>query len=55
MEIIKNWFNNLKSFRWKMWIALCALALVPAIYQAIRTAIAVSNSSISGISYNAIF
>lgn len=49
MEIIKNWFNNLKSFRWKMWIALCALALVPAIYQAIRTAIAVSNSSISGI------
>lgn len=49
MEIIKNWFNNLKSFRWKMWIALCALALVPAIYQTIRTAIAVSNSSISGI------
>ncbi len=49
METIKIWFNNLKSFRWKIWIALCVLALVPAIYQAIRTAIAVSNSSISGI------
>lgn len=49
METIKIWFNNLKSFRWKMWIALCALALVPAIYQTIRTALAVSNSSISGI------
>ena len=49
METIKIWFNNLKSFRWKMWIALCVLALVPAIYQTIRTAIAVSNSSISGI------
>lgn len=49
METIKIWFNNLKSFRWKMWIALCVLALVPAIYQTIRTAIAISNSSISGI------
>lgn len=28
METIKIWFNNLKSFRWKMWIALCVLALI---------------------------
>lgn len=49
MEKIKLLFTNLKSFRWNMWIALCALALVPAIYQTIRTALAYVNTSASGI------
>lgn len=49
MEKIKSLFTNLKSFRWNMWIALCALALVPAIYQTIRTALAYVNTSTSGI------
>ncbi len=49
MEKIKSLFTNLKSFRWNMWIALCALALVPAIYQTIRTALAYVNTSASGI------
>lgn len=49
MEKIKSLFTNLKSFRWNMWIALCALVLVPAIYQTIRTALAYVNTSASGI------
>lgn len=49
MEKIKLLFTNLKSFRWNMWIALCALSLVPAIYQTIRTALAYVNTSASGI------
>lgn len=49
MEKIKSLFTNLKSFRWNMWIALCALSLVPAIYQTIRTALAYVNTSTSGI------
>lgn len=49
MKKIKSLFTNLKSFRWNMWIALCALALVPAIYQTIRTALAYVNTSASGI------
>lgn len=49
MEKIKSLFTNLKSFRWNMWIALCALALIPAIYQTIRTALAYVNTSASGI------
>ena len=49
MEKIKSLFTNLKSFRWNMWIALCALALVPAIYQTIRTALAYVNTSASVI------
>ena len=34
---IKNWWNNLKLFDWKMYLALCLLALVPAIYQTVVT------------------
>ena len=49
MEKIKSLLTNLKSFRWNMWIALCALSLVPAIYQTIRTALAYVNTSASGI------
>lgn len=49
MNNIKNIFNNLKSFRFKIYIALCALALVPAIYQTIRTALAFVNTSVNDI------
>jgi hypothetical protein len=28
---IKQWWSDLKSFDWKMYLALCLLALVPAI------------------------
>ena len=34
---IKQWWSDLKSFDWKMYLALCLLALVPAIYQTIIT------------------
>ena len=34
---IKQWFLDFKSFNWKLFIALCLLALVPAIYQTIVT------------------
>jgi len=34
---LKQWWNNFKSFDWKMYLALCLLALVPAIYQTIIT------------------
>lgn len=28
---------QLKNFHWRLWIALCSLALIPAVYQTIRT------------------
>lgn len=28
---------QLKSFHWRLWVALCSLALIPAVYQTIRT------------------
>lgn len=34
---IKDWWSNFKKFDWKMYLALCLLALVPAIYQTIIT------------------
>ena len=34
---IKQWWSDLKCFDWKMYLALCLLALVPAIYQTIIT------------------
>lgn len=46
---IKLKFVNLKSFDWKLWISLVALALVPAIYQVIRTYLLSTNVSSSGI------
>ena len=36
-SFLKKWINNLKSFDWKMYLALCLLALVPAIYQTVIT------------------
>ena len=34
---LKQWWNNFKAFDWKMYLALCLLALVPAIYQTVVT------------------
>ena len=46
---IKTTFKNLKFFKWPLWISLCALALVPAIYQTIRTFLISTSTSASGI------
>lgn len=42
---MKEHFNQLKSFNWRLFAALCALALIPAIYQTIKTFIISSNNS----------
>ena len=34
---LRQWWANMKSFDWKMYLALCLLALVPAIYQTVVT------------------
>lgn len=34
---IKEKILQLKNFNWRLWIALCSLALIPAIYQTIKT------------------
>lgn len=40
---MKERFNQLKSFNWRLFTALCALALIPAIYQTVKTFIISSN------------
>lgn len=45
---MKERFKQLKSFNWCLFAALCALALIPAIYQTVRTFIISSNSQ-SGV------
>lgn len=42
---MKEKFRQLKSFNWRLFAALCALALVPAIYQTVKTFIISSNNS----------
>ena len=42
---MKNWWNNLKLFDWKMYLALCLLALVPAIYQSVVTGLLTTKTS----------
>ena len=44
-EKVKNWWNNFKTFDWKMYVALCLLALVPAIYQTVVTKLITSFTS----------
>ena len=41
---MKEKFKGLKSFNWRLFAALCALALIPAIYQTIKTFIISSNN-----------
>ena len=46
---IKAAFKNLKCFKWTLWVALCALALIPTIYQTVRTFLISTNTSADGI------
>lgn len=46
---IKLAFKNLAFFKWRLWLSLCALALVPAIYQTLRAFLVSTNVSASGI------
>ena len=41
---MKERFKQLKSFNWRLFASLCALALVPAIYQTVKTFIISFNS-----------
>lgn len=34
---MKKKLLELKSFHWRLWLSLCALALIPAVYQTIKT------------------
>ena len=45
LKDIKKWLLDLKSFDWKMYLALCLLALVPAIYQTIITKLIAVNTN----------
>lgn len=46
MEIkLKKWWSDLKLFDWKMFVALCLLALVPAIYQTVVTKLITSSAN----------
>ena len=45
---MKEQFKQLKSFNWRLFAALCALALIPAIYQTVKTFIISSNGQ-SGV------
>lgn len=44
-QCIKQWWQDFKTFDWKMYLALCLLALVPAIYQTIVTKLITSYTS----------
>jgi len=44
-EKIKNWWSDFKKFDWKMYLALCLLALVPAIYQTVVTKLITVNAN----------
>ena len=41
---MKERLKQLKYFNWRLFFALCALALIPAVYQTIKTFIISSNS-----------
>ncbi len=45
---MKEKFKQLKDFNWRLFAALCVLALIPAIYQTVRTFIISSNGE-SGV------
>ena len=44
-EKVKKWWSDFKQFDWKMYLALCLLALVPAVYQTIITKLITSHTS----------
>lgn len=44
-ENIKQWWSTFKTFDWKMYLALCLLALVPAVYQTVVTKLITVNTN----------
>lgn len=46
---IRDTFRDLKGFDWKLFISLCLTAIVPAIYQTIRTFLISTSVSVEGI------
>ncbi len=42
---MKERLRQLKQFNWRLFVALCSLALVPAIYQTVKTFIIATNNS----------
>ena len=44
-RFLSKWWNDFKTFDWKMYLALCLLALVPAIYQTVVTKLITSTAS----------
>lgn len=36
-KIMRKKLSELKNFHWRLWLALCALALIPAVYQTVKT------------------
>ena len=44
-QLIKKWWTTFKTFDWKMYLALCLLALVPAIYQTVVTKLITINTN----------
>ena len=42
---IRQWWSDFKQFDWKMYLALCLLALVPAIYQTVVTKLITVNTN----------
>lgn len=37
MTAMKKIRTELKAFHWRLWLSLCALALIPAVYQTVKT------------------
>lgn len=44
---MKNTIKQLRTFNWQLFVALCVLSLVPAVYQTIKTFIISVNTDIS--------
>ena len=42
---IKQWWKTFKTFDWKMYLVLCLLALVPALYQTVITGLITTKTS----------
>lgn len=45
---MKEKLKDLKKFNWRLWASLCALALIPAIYQTVKTFI-ISSTNDAGV------
>lgn len=48
VTVMKKIRSNLKAFHWRLWLSLCALALIPAVYQTVKTFL-LSSSGQAGV------